>query len=496
MHVIRLSGWWMVLLLSVVTLRASSDKVPLIEAVKKGDAQGVRSLITQHADVNTPEADGTTALHWAAHRDDLQMADVLIRNGANVKAANRYGVTPLSLACENGNAAIIQRLLKAGADPNTVLGGETVLMTAARTGNVDAVTVLLAQGADVQVKENWRGQTALMWAAAEGHAALAQTLIDNGADVHARSNRGTTPLLFAIRAGHVDAVNVLLSVGANVNDLAGEGLRPAPATKPTSSVITDADPVHPEFPVDGTSALVVAIINAHYELAASLLDKGADPNVDGPGGTALHALVRARNVEHTTMPDPVPTGGVDTLELAKMLIAHGADPNARMTMMPPKMGILDVNYLNLLGATPFFLAARAADVSFMRFLVANGADPLLPNNEGTTPLMVAAGIGYCQGQSVGSETARLEAARLAVELGGDIHAVNERDQTALHGSSYSGANAVVRFLVDNGARLDATDKLQRTPLSIAEGVFYSSALHFQHHTAALLRQLMSVDESK
>ena len=280
-----------VLLLALASLGAGQP-VPIVEAVKNGDQVTLRRLLQQRTDVNVPEADGTTALHWAAHRDDIDATELLIRAGATVKATNRYGVAPLSLAAAHGNAAVIERLLGAGADANTTLaGGETALMTAARTGTADAIRVLLAHGAHVNARESTRGQTALMWAAAEGHAGAIEVLVEAGAEIHARATGpptssapptagsaagrvlatrpdAVTPLLFAVRRGHRDAVRVLLRAGADPNDTAP----------------------------DGTSAVTVAIINWHYEVGALLLNHGADPNASAQGWTALHQLARFGSV--------------------------------------------------------------------------------------------------------------------------------------------------------------------------------------------------------
>ena len=250
----------------------------------------MRALLKQQVDVNAAEADGTTALHWAVHRDNLETVDLLLTAGANARAVNRYGVTPLNLAATNGNAAVVERLLKAGADANAALPeGETALMTAARSGNVAAVKVLLAHGADVNAKEAWKGQTPLMWAAAENHAAVARVLIEAGADIKARSKGGVfTPFLFAVRGGQIDAARVLIDAGADVNE-----------TLP-----------------DGTSALIVAVMNAHYELASLLLEKGANPNAAAQGWTALHQIAWTRRPNYGyNLPGPVPTGSLDALDL-------------------------------------------------------------------------------------------------------------------------------------------------------------------------------------
>ncbi|MGE3513177.1 MAG: ankyrin repeat domain-containing protein, partial [Vicinamibacterales bacterium] len=437
----------------------------LVVAIKSGDVSGAMSLIRHGGDINVPEADGTTALHWAVHRDNLELVEALLQAGASATSVNRYGVQPLSLACFNGNAAIVERLLASGADPNTTKpAGETVLMTAARSGSADVVRRLVSRGADVNRRDPERGQTALMWAAAENHAEVVQILLDHGGDIAARSRAGFTPLLYAARGGHLDAARALLLRGGDVND-----------TLPT-----------------GISALVLAVVNAKYQLATLLLEYGADPNADGAGWTALHQMAWTRR-PHVGFnnPDPVPVDGVDGLELVRTLIDYGADPNARVKKElkdEPRTGL---SGLNRTGATPFFLAAKDADVELMRALASRGADPLLTNEDGTTPLMVAAGIGiFTPGEDPGTNEEALEAVKLALELGGRVTDADRRGETALHGAAIRGANALVKFLVSQGARLDAKNSRGWTPLTIAEGVMLGGTFKRQPETATLLRELM------
>ncbi len=468
---------WLVPLVGLLSLGATGRDVPLVEAVKAQDVATVRALLQQPVDVNVAELDGTTALHWAVHGDDLDIVDLVLHAGADVSATNRYGVTALSVACENGNAALIERLLRAGADPNTTLAdGETALMTAAHTGRPEAVTVLVRYGAEVNAKERQRGQTALIWAASENNAAAAAVLIRAGARTDWRSTGGFTPLLFATRAGHIETTRVLLGSGAEVND-----------TLP-----------------DGTSALGLAIINAHYELAAVLLEAGADPNADAQGWTALHqvAYTRRPNIGLSN-PGAVPTGTMSSLELVSRLVAHGANPNARQTKERKLKRVTDGrNILNRVGATPFLLAAKHADAALMRALVTHGADPRLTNEDGTTALMAAAGVGiWVVGESAGTNVEAVEAVRLALELGGDVTAVDDYGYTALHGAAHRAAVDIVQLLADEGATLDA--KLTKTsvrgdggkegwtPLTIAEGVFYANTFKRSFETAALLRDLMA-----
>jgi ankyrin repeat protein len=391
--------------------------------------------------VNASEADGTTALAWAVQRDDVETAELLIRAGAKVDAANNYGATPLWMACSNGSAAMVETLLKAGADPDTHLfSGETALMTAAEGGNTDVVKTLVAHGAQVNVKENLAGQTVLMWAVAEKHPETAKVLIDSGADVNARSKRGYTPLLFAAQQGDRSSAEILLAAGANINQAADDGANP----------------------------LLKASENGQQAFLVFLLNKGADPNVaDINGYTALHFAAANRN----------------RLESVKALLAHGANPNARLVKDPAKG---DSNRTPV-GATPFFLAAEARNVAVMRTLASAGADALLATTDtlfsneangyrlqtigNTTPLMAAAGAGRFNGNypefTEAEEKNAIEAVQMALELGADINAVNDYGQTALHAAAYLKADALVQFLVEKAAKTEIIDKFGQTPLSIA-----------------------------
>ena len=443
----------------------AASRTPLIEAVKQGDLPQVRALVDQGAAVDSPEIDGTTALHWAVHRDDGDIAALLIGAGADVTAANRYGVAPIALASLNGSASMLARLLAAGADVNrTQPEGETALMTAARTGRVEAVRLLLDHGADVDAVEQWRGQTALMWAAAEGHAAAVRELIAHGADVHTRSGhaeaaasrhaagddagagdvaalpQGFSALLFAVQGGHLDAATVLADAGADVDDMTP----------------------------DGSSALIVAIDNRHYELAAWLLDRGADPNADGVGWTALHTAVLAHRPHFRVVPDPSPTGNLSSGALIEALLAAGADPNAasreRVRLATQTSPLYPTE-----GVTPFLLAAIAADVPLMRLLLAHGADTSVTTASGSTALMAAAGAATYAGQGAGSEADALEAVTLLLDSGVDVHAADEAGNTALHGAANRGANSVIELLLAHGARLDATNGRGWLPVTIAQG---------------------------
>ena len=505
MSAMRVAGWLVLLLVSslVPTVGAAAgSEGSLVQAARESDTTTLRLLLGQEgSDVNAPEADGTTALHWAVHRDNLEAVDLLIRAGADVKAVNRYGVQPLSLASLNGNGAVVERLLTAGADPKTTLPrGETALMLAARAGAADTVGMLLAYGADPNAREDYRGQTALMYAAAENNVAAVGALLAAGADLHARSGdadsasaivkrnadifgrkidaftiRGSgggtvsagefTPLLVAVRAGHGAAVRALLDAGANVND---SGL-------------------------DGSSALVLAIINRHYELAALLLDSGANVNADAQGWTALHQVVRSRGLNIGHRPHPVRTGRLSSMELAKKLVDdHGANVDARMTQ---ELRDGYRNRLNRIGATPFLLAAKNVDVDMMRFLLDSGADPALTTMDETTALMVAAGSymfnpGEDAGAEPGSEPRALAAVLLCLETGADVNAADKNGETAMHGAAFRGANAIVQVLADRGARFDVENREGWTPLDVADGIQITGFLKQQRHTAKLLHELM------
>ena len=489
--------------LASLGVAAAADNVapsPLADAVQRRDNAAVLSLLKKKANVNAPQSDGATALHWAAYLEDADTTALLIRAGADVKAPNNYGVTPLALAAGNGNAAVISHLVKAGADPNgAVRSGETALMLAARTGKADAVKVLLDAGADVNGKETWNGQTALMWAAAAGHAPVVQTLIDGGADIRAQSNGGTTPLVFAVRKGNIDTVRMLLGAGADVNEA-----RPDLATP-----------------------LLVAIINGHEDLVDLLLEKGANPNAEG-GSTELTVQgVRAKPVTielktpdlREQLRDVATEGGngknnswgrplqaavhvanwhisdqfivvnIDRLRVIKSLLAHGADVNGRNTDMEPRWS--GARYRRrLVGATAFFFAAKSADVEVMRLLLEHGADPKINTGLNITPLMAAAGIAWASNQDPAGEERVLEAVKLLVEeLGADVNFVADTGETAMHAAAYRGANSVVQYLFDKGAKLDVIAKDGRTPLAIADGVEYGNSFAANPHTAVLLRKL-------
>jgi ankyrin repeat protein len=482
-----------ILIFLTLALNSAEIDTRLIDAVKSGNPEAVRNLLKNRALVNIPEPDGTTPLQWAVRADDLPMVESLLGAGANAKAPNRYGITPLELAATNGNPAMIAALLKAGADPTVVKpGGQTILMSAARTGNPDVVRILLEHSPAVNAREDSYGETALMWAASENHAAAAKLLIEHGADVNARSNKlnytkdrfglegvitvlphgSWTPLMYAARQGSLGAARVLADAGAGLN-------------------LTDPD---------GTTALVLAIINSHFDTAALLLAKGADPNLaDSTGMAPLYAAVDMNTLgEVYGRPAQQQVSGDTTaLDLIGLLLRQGANPNAQLktptlyrahTPGEPTLGD---------GATPLMRAAKNGDAAAMRLLLENGADPALAQRNHTTALMMAAGFGRGLGvfaKDYATEAEMIEGLKVLLARHVDVNAVNDNGQTALHFAALS-SDATVRLLAEHGAQLDIKDKQGRTPLDFALGAGgrgRAGALPVpRESTAALLRQLMS-----
>jgi ankyrin repeat protein len=472
----------------VAGLQAADGVAPLLDAVKRGDHAAARRLIAQRVDVNGAEADGTTPLHWAVRNRDGELVQLLLRAGAKASAANRYGVTPIRLAALNGDAATVGALIEAGAPAESRNAeGETALMTAARAGSVESVRLLAARGANVNAREDWLGETALMWAAAENQAAVVRALVALGAEVNARSAHkeppvlefpqsggpnmpfprgGWTPLMYAAREGAIDAARALVELGADMNVVA----LPQTDVPLTEPVRKNADTV-------GTTALVYAIINAHFDLAAMLVGKGADPNIEDTSGmTALYAAVEWNTLQWVqSRPAPIFRDTIDGAGLVKVLLAHGANPNAALKAAPIKISLDPGATLNFgRGATPLMRAARTNDVDSMRHLLDGGANPNAALPDGTTVLMIAAGqgLGAPRGDGprirVPTEAGAVEAVRLLLDKGAAINATNTQGATALHASVSRGVE-VVRLLVERGADLQAKNKGGQTALDVASG---------------------------
>lgn len=475
---IRTGAAFLLALLAVRASEAAGHDTRLIDAVKTGDVSSVRRLLTQHADVNALAPDGSTALHWAAEFDHVDIADALLTAGAKSGRTNDYGVTALHLAAVNGSAPMIERLLAAGANPNAALPtGETALMTAARTGRVDAVQALLRKGAAVNARETVMGQTALMWAIAQGHLDVTRALLDAGSDITLASNSGFTPLLFAVRAGNLDTVRLLVDKGANVNDTAS----------------------------DGNSALHVATIRGHVDVAIFLLDRGADANAADPGFTPLHwaagtweSMFSAYYIFDDTAVQRVKEwavlAGIPTAEeknaLIRALLAHGAQINARIRKVPPRFGGNGGGgFGSLVGATPFFVAAVTADVTTMRLLLMHGADPTINTADGNTPLIVAAGLSRAEQQTKVPEARGLEALQLLVALGANVHQTNTTGHTVLHAATMSGWDQAVTYLIGLGADMNVKTKAGETPLKLAHGFENGMLLYIRPNVAAVLEKL-------
>jgi len=423
----------------------------LADAIEQRDAAATSKLLATGANVNAAQADGTTALHWATFYDDTDTVTALLRAGAKANAVNRYGVPPLAAACTNGNAAIVKSLLAAGADANAELkGGETMLMLASRAGNVETVKTLLASGAKVDGRERL-GQTALMWAAAEGHTAVVLALLAAKADLHAAAESGHEAFFYALRGGHLETVRALLAAGAD-------------AKAPLRSA--KGPPVTP---------LSLAVINGHFELAIALVDAGANPNDVRAGFTPLHLIASVRKPDSSDLSDPAPPTGAGRMSspaFVREIVKRGANVNARLPKGAPKQTNTSSS-VGTEGATPFLFAADRGDVPLMRELLKLGADPHLPNAEGTTPLLAAAGVGTSEPQEeAGEESEALEAVKLLLDLGADVNTVDQNGDTAMHGAAYNISPLVVKLLAERGAdpRIwSKPNKAGGTPLFIAEG---------------------------
>lgn len=431
----------------------------LAEAIEQGDHDVARALLSAGADVNEAQVDGTTPLQWACYRDDAETALKLLEAGADPTLANRYGVTPFYLACLSGNATIVQNLIAAGIDPNSKReGGETALMTAARTGKLDAVRVLVEAGGDVEAKLPKGKQTALMWAAAEGHLEVVKYLIEIGADFQSPVPSGFTPLMFAVREGHSDVVDLFLRNGENPNAVieptGGQGYKP---------------------PKKGTSPLILAIENGHFELARELLEAGADPDDQRSGFAPLHTLTWVRNPDlgDNAAGDPVPIGrgNLNSMDMAEALVEWGADVNLALTS-GNRRGKGGAHLPNL-GNTPFILACHTGDVELAQFLLAEGADPFKRNADGTSPILIAAGLGnHAPEEEAGDEDDALALLAILLELGADINDTDGNDETVMHGAAYKNFPRVAQFLYEKGADIEIWNKFNDrgwTPLDIADG---------------------------
>jgi ankyrin repeat protein len=519
------SGWlflgaFTALLATARPVAGAAPDLRLVTAAAEQDKAAIRALLKQRVDVNARRADGATALLWAVHFNDLETVYLLLKAGADVNAADDHGMTPLAQAVENNNPALVQRLLGAGSNANAAqTSGMTPLMTAAHTGSVEIAKALIARGADVNAATVETGNTPLMWAVADRRPDVAQVLVENHSDVRRSSVKGFTPLMYAAGNGDIPMAKMLIAAGADVNERAS----------------------------DGTQVLPFAIFSGQPEFALFLLDQGASAGSSMGGVQALHiaagpvdmwlepwARVRYGVSRYSSGGGGGASGRMsadDRLKLVKALLARGADPNARIAVSAmmmsyigyPKKGAFEpfaCGTGDLLGATPLFVAAMAANTTdrqlfamgavpgdrdmaeatrsdattdILRTLIAGGADQKLTTIDGTTPLMAAAGLGRATFDPNLKRGRRSPGAERAVtyllDAGADINAVNEADFTALHGAAYRGLNEVIKILVDRGANMNARDFRGRTPYRLAEGSKQSFQFQAYPETAAYMREL-------
>jgi ankyrin repeat protein len=462
---------------TAATVGSSVDS-RLVEAAKNHDAKTVRALVSQHAEVNARADDGSTALLWAAHSNDLDLAELLLAAGADANAANEFRMTPLSQACTNGSDAFVRLLLKSGANPNTPIGtGVTPLMTCAKSGSVDAVKRLVEFGAAIEAREPDQHQTALMWAASEHHLDVVRALIDAHADLKAHSKSGFTAMHFAAREGDHEMVELLLAAGVNVNILSQaeapeKGAAPPDPNGGSNFTGRLAIGGRKTAGTNGYTPLLVATVRGQVPLALWLLDHGADPNIGDAGFTPLHwASTEWESFTANRVYGLIdPMGGIPDreakLRLVNALLAHGANPNARMTKPQPSVA---GGYEDTVGATPLLLAASADDLEIMQILVKAGADPKQGTATNATAIMAATGLNHGIGESPVTEAQALACVKFLLDLGLDPKGATTVGENALFGPAYRGWNTLLGQLIDLGVDVNAVSKGGVTPYLAAAG---------------------------
>jgi len=496
-------------LISAAQMSAASPEPRIAMAARDGDRVTTIGLIGKGTeDVNAKLPDGTSALHWAVRSDDSELVALLIRAKADTNAADPDGVTPLSLACANSNADIVRKLIAAGANPDLAnTAGVTPLMAAVRRPQMDTIRALLEGGAKVDVRDRQAQETALMMAVRANNADAVRLLLAHGADVNAATRigktplrrppgagggshgtgivrsgwpeqgyqeatpGGITPLLYAARDGRIEIARMLIAAGAKVN-------------------IADPNKISP---------LLMAITNNQPDTADLLLQNGAEINIsDFWGRTPLWAAVEMRDIEYSRSGQHE----VDRdrlLELIRDLLDRGANPNARTAEVPPTrrflMGLGDLSWVDFTGQTPFLRAALSGDVTVMKLLLEKGADPDIQTFAGTTALMAASGINWVVAQTFTEPMpTQLEAVKLCLEKGANVNAANSMGLTPVFGAANRGADELLAFLVEHGARLDVKDKEGRTPMVWAEGVFLATNVpERKPSTIALIEKLQKND---
>lgn len=473
------------LLLSVSAFAAALPTTDVADAAERRDFARVQALIKQKSDVNAAQLDGSTALLWATHWNDLATVKALIAAGAKVNVHNNTNASPLSEAALLGSLPLVETLIAAGGDPKTLttLDGETLLMTAARAGSLPIVKLLADKGVDVNAREAYKNQTALMWAAAERHPEIVKFLLDRGADwkvktllhepkvpklsaassISPMARGGLNALSFAARAGDVESIKVMLDAGVDIDIVDGEN----------------------------TTPVVIALMNKEYTAAKYLLDRGANPNLaDNFGRAALFAAIDMRNEDWSAMPrrphvDPMPS-----LDIVKEILKHKPDVNAEMQKpLPGRSGMDSGDTAMGKGATPLMRAARAGDIEVFRLLLDAGADIDKKTAQGATAFLFAAGVGFRDKQTSGTEAGALETVKEALKRGQDIKQTNQAGDTALHGAANRGADLIAAYLVEQGADLNARNSRGFTPLDVAigKGAFGLPTPH--ESTVALFRKL-------
>jgi uncharacterized protein len=467
----------------------------LVEAAKASDSAMALTLIRDKADVNAAESDGTTPLHYAVYHDDVPLVEALLKAGAKAQVANRYGSTPLLEAAVRGNPVVIEKLVKAGADVNAGNpDGQTALMILARTSNIAAAKILVGHGANVNGVEGWHRQTALMWAAAESQPAMVKLLLDHGAKVDARSllNHwprmvtaepraqqrevgGFTALLYAARQGCLECVKLLVDKHADVNLPDPEGITP----------------------------LLMAVQNFHFDVGAYLVSRKANVNTwDWWGRTPLWAAVDLNTIPHGGRPDRPSLDNTTSLKMIEILLDAGANPNAQLKLFPPYRAVgpdRGADLMLTIGATALLRAAKAGDAAAVRLLLDHGANPNLPNIQGITPLMAAAGLGSNEIDTRGrfkTQPEQIACIDLLVKAGADVNAHDNNGQTALHGAALFGYDDVIKDLVAHNADVNAKDKKGMTPLDSALGRAGGhgrggTSIIVHDATAALIKQYQS-----